>query len=152
MVTLFGQASSSWGYADTTVTDGEWHHVALVVNRASGAISVTAYLDGVLDGSSYNPITGSTDNTKSVKVGAATGPQHLFEGEIDGVRVYNRAISRSEVQALAANRPPTATSALVTARNTNGRPVADGDDFNGASVADTHDRALDSSDDGSDAP
>ena len=74
----------------TALSPGQWYHVAVVDNAGS----VTFYLDGVPDG------TGSTVLTYDAN---AVGSDHLDEalnGSIDDVRVYDRALSPSEVEYL----------------------------------------------------
>ena len=89
----------------TSVTgydDGVWHHV--VCYRNGTVIGI--YVDGIDRGSTTGTIRNvSADNTKPLVIGAWTqeGVQpgtYLFSGTIDDVRVYNRALSASEIQRL----------------------------------------------------
>ena len=82
----------------TTVTDSNWHHVVGVRNGSAGYI----YVDGRLEGSATNPATGSCDGNARTFIGgrdAITSPLS-FNGSIDEVRIYNRALSESEVKEL----------------------------------------------------
>ena len=76
----------------------EWHHVAATYNTTVGAI---VYIDGVPDAS--NPDLGGIPvNQKSLLLGdnpEATG--RLFDGMLDEVMIYNRALSEGEVRFLA---------------------------------------------------
>ena len=58
------------------------------------------YVNGVDDGGSYNGTGGTMAySTASSKIGTDTGV-NFFDGVIDDVRVYNRALSPSEVSTL----------------------------------------------------
>jgi hypothetical protein len=75
----------------------QWHHVVATVSGTNGWV----YLDGGLDGSG---IVGNIPvNTLDVYIGLAhpgRGSGFWFNGHIDDVRIYNRALSASEVQQL----------------------------------------------------
>ena len=81
-----------------TVTDGAWHHIVGVYDGTSLMI----YVDGVLSGSSA--LAGETLSSTSsvVEVGGnCNGVGSLnWDGSIDEARVYNRALSASEIKAL----------------------------------------------------
>jgi hypothetical protein len=90
----------------TTVTDGAWHFVAGVVDRRSGG---AIYVDGVLDAkqaidtSDYDLSNGRSPTIGAIDmvVDRAVGyPDEFFNGRIDDVRVYNRALSAGEIRAL----------------------------------------------------
>ncbi|MGC9452483.1 MAG: sulfatase-like hydrolase/transferase [Oceanipulchritudo sp.] len=99
--------------ASTDLRDNEWHHVAVVL--PSGANNVTQcrlYVNGVED----TPYTSSsqTINTTAAQVEIGkdnhnTGPRY-FQGAIDEVRIYKRALSSTEIAAQAAlgNQAPEA--------------------------------------------
>ncbi|UCF17711.1 MAG: LamG domain-containing protein, partial [Phycisphaerales bacterium] len=78
------------------VNDAEWHHVAGVYNGAQKLL----YIDGALDASSDS--TGNINSSNfNVNIGEnndATG--RFFDGLIDEVRVYNRALTGVEIAML----------------------------------------------------
>jgi hypothetical protein len=90
------------------INDGSWHHLCAVVDR--GAETVHLYIDGVDDigetGCSWLPETNSTgyDSADSGTTPFLIGNQHqassYWNGLIDEVRIYNRALSVEEVQVL----------------------------------------------------
>lgn len=91
-----------------TVNDGQWHHIAVVFNRAA---SLTRYVDGLRSGTAYSlsGLSGqSIDNTKAVRIGARdqAGDEIYFQGLIDDVRVYAVALGAQELAALAGIQPP----------------------------------------------
>lgn len=90
------RGNDSYASSTATVSDGQWHHVA-VTRNSSGAINL--YIDGVLDG------TG-TDNTgfinDATRIGAIIfngAPSRPFTGEIDEVRIWNVARAQADIQA-----------------------------------------------------
>lgn len=78
-----------------TINDNTWHHVAAVYDGAN----VTLYVDGSSDGSVAK--TGNlTTSSRNVRIGArhTTSMGEYFTGIIDDVRIYNKALSASEIQ------------------------------------------------------
>lgn len=81
-----------------TVNDGQWHHVAGVKNGTTYSI----YVDGTLRDSFTD--ARSTDGAAGLNynIGVAPNwPGTNFIGDIDEVRVYNRALSSAEIMNLA---------------------------------------------------
>ena len=79
------------------VSDGGWHHVALVYNSAAGTGDI--YVDGV----SKNPKTGLptayTDVNADVSIGIWKGPLYgEWDGLIDEVAIFNRVLTTQEIQ------------------------------------------------------
>ena len=105
--------------ADANVADGVWH---FVVGQRSGT-TANIYIDGVLIASQSNPELGSLDGACTYsRIGAAasgyyncTSPEldgSFFEGLIDELKIYDRALSSAEILALYddanQNQPPIA--------------------------------------------
>ena len=90
---------------DTSVADGEWHHVVSVFDGTDN-IDVQHYVDGQLEGETGptdEPIfTVTGDILVSIGARQQTPPafENFMDGLIDDVRMYNRALSASEIQAL----------------------------------------------------
>jgi hypothetical protein len=78
------------------VNDGQWHHVAAVYDGTN----MFLYVDGTLDVS--QPATGSiVQDSYPVCLGEnAQMSGRIFNGLIDEVSLYNRALTASEVQAI----------------------------------------------------
>lgn len=98
----------------TTFNRGLWYHIALVFDGTQAAASrARLYVNGTLD---------ITENETSATVPAGTAPILLgilnagttafFDGRLDEVRFYRRALSATEVSALARDTGPLATGAL----------------------------------------
>ncbi len=88
----------------TTHQNGSWHLVTCTWNRSG---NLTLYLDGVskatTDISSYSSANFSTTDTLFVGSyvnNSGTTPANYFNGKLDDVRVYNRALSANEVARL----------------------------------------------------
>ena len=88
-----------WGndhdFTATGLTDGNWHHVVATYDGSAAKV----YLDGDLIG------TGSagavSTNSGNFAIGAYNnGVDALFNGKIDQVRIFNRAITANEVTTL----------------------------------------------------
>lgn len=97
------------GYVSTTVAvnDGQWHHVATVLN-SDGAPSledVTLYVDGAVQNTDVNNTQAiNTVAGQNVMIGAFDylgGIGSLFNGLIDEVRIYDRALGAEEIRPLA---------------------------------------------------
>jgi hypothetical protein len=79
------------------VADDVWHHVA-IVRSSTGTNGVTCYIDG----SSVGTLTHSASVSGTAVYIAASGYSgETFDGELDDVRFYERALTSSEVQQLA---------------------------------------------------
>src|SRR5207249_1370685 len=80
-------------------TDGAWHHVAFVVDAAGGRL----YVDGVQKAArAWTGTAGATSTTAGLSLARYPGSAApYFPGALDEVRLYNRALSASEVAGLA---------------------------------------------------
>ena len=90
------------------VSDGQWHHVAAIFNRAGNMIRC---VDGIASGTQYSlaALSGqSLDNTNQLRIGARdqSGDEVYFKGRVDDARVYARALSPEEIASLAGVQPP----------------------------------------------
>ena len=86
-----------------TVTDSNWHHVAAVVSGSGSPSKLTLFLDGVPSAVISAVITTTPSGAKLIgnKNGSLNTP---FDGDIDELRLYNRALSTAEVARLAAGK------------------------------------------------
>jgi hypothetical protein len=77
----------------TSLNDNEWHHVVGTYDK----VNLKVYVDGVQEGS-----TAFTENIlyngAHVGIGANTVGATLFDGTIDEVKIYKRALSREEIR------------------------------------------------------
>jgi PKD repeat protein len=93
-----------------TIPAGEWVHLAGTYEPSS---YVRLFVDGALAKENIVSIPGSQgDNGLSWYIGAREGNQGWFNGTIDEVKIYNRALSADEIRADyedgSSNQPPVA--------------------------------------------
>jgi hypothetical protein len=75
--------------------DRNWHHIAARQNGTTASL----YVDGVLCATAAVPAIGN--ETGSITVGRFDGGKnYYFNGRIDEVRIYNRALSDNEISQL----------------------------------------------------
>ncbi len=88
-------ATRSLTTSGTPLGAGTWYHVAIVYSRAGSAQSI--YIDGVERASAgFGELLGT--NTDPLQIGADQGfAGREFDGSIDEVRVFARALSQAEV-------------------------------------------------------
>ena len=79
-------------YDDTSVNDGQWHHVAITVDGDDSTNNYDLYVDGEWAG--RDTVRAIYDRWDSVTIGAASDP---FTGSIDDVRIYNHPLSTEEI-------------------------------------------------------
>jgi hypothetical protein len=129
----FGNGSSYIVAASSgvNVVDNVWHFLVATYDGSTAKI----YVDGVLRGS----VAGSgylTNNTRNLGIGEDSdgGGGRYFNGLIDEVRIYNRALSASEISALY-TYPTSSTGSETTANPsaTFGGVAATGITFNSSS-------------------
>jgi hypothetical protein len=81
------------------LTVNQWYHAMVVVDRATGQMRV--YLDGVEKANLSLTGLGSLASATALNLGRASGDStRSFLGVLDDVRIYNRALSASEIAAL----------------------------------------------------
>ena len=114
------------------VFDGDWHHITAVRNGSDFLL----YIDGVLIDSTTNALVTSVDNNVNLSIGASTPTTNDYDGLIDDVRLYDRALYDDDVVTLhdLGNNAPvnTVPGAQVALEDT---PLA----ISGISVNDTDD-------------
>jgi len=95
------------------ISDSNWHQVALVVDRTG---NYSAYLDGAPNSSGAFGMGRLNASASQFLIGAAnTSGARPFNGSIDEVRIYQRALSPSEVAGHYAGRYQQECSANLTA-------------------------------------
>ena len=82
-------------YSTVSLNDGAWHHVALRIQL--GVTNGTQmYLDGQPVGPAITLNTANFPPNNNFEIGCNTNTQ-FFDGQIDNVKIYNRALSASEI-------------------------------------------------------
>jgi len=101
--------------SQSSLADGQWHHVAIVYDGSRKLI----YVDGVVDAQKIYALPLDTNNVP-VHLGLnAEFASGQYGGMLDEVRIYSRALSQPEIAALMnPGAPPTATILEPAAGNT----------------------------------
>ncbi len=78
--------------------DGQWHHVAFIVDASGGRL----FVDGALRASQpWTGTPGATTTTQGLSLALYPGTASpCLPGQLDDVRIYNQALSASEVSSL----------------------------------------------------
>jgi hypothetical protein len=85
-------------------TPNQWYHLAFVYDgNLPSNQRVKFYVDGVLDRTAYEASSAISNTNSPMVIGQLNGnEQGFFEGLIDDVRVYRRALDPAEIAQLAA--------------------------------------------------
>ena len=104
----------------TPIGDGYWHHVAAVYEAPTPVKETLAYIyvDGQLDATEEVDGNHSVDLLATLMIGANSAEANNFTGALDDVRIYQRALSADEIEALfdmgIVNAPPTVHAGINT--------------------------------------
>lgn len=138
------KASESVSFNDTS----QWHHLVMVIDRTNNVVK--GYLDGTNNGwtaggggASNNSLSsfGGINATDDLKIGSRTDGSLNFNGKIDEVRIYNRALSASEVKDLynaGGHAKRNATPDPLFPNKLVSHWTMDGPDISGSTVTDVH--------------
>ncbi len=75
------------------VADGEWHHVAVTFDGSTAR----TYVDGVA-GNYLNRTGTVTTNSYDINIGRFPNDIYYFDGDIDDVRIYRKALTLDEIR------------------------------------------------------
>ncbi|WP_320042293.1 LamG-like jellyroll fold domain-containing protein [uncultured Desulfobacter sp.] len=90
---IYAHGTGYYYLAKDVITAGQWNHIAAVMDEEN---NVSFYLNGVLAGEVAGSGALTADTDDNLLIGSDTGDR-FFDGMIDDVRVYNRALSASEI-------------------------------------------------------
>ena len=100
---VYDDSAATWQRAiyEGSLADGDWHHIVGTVSQNDGKVHL--YVDGNLGVSADFTVSTLDDSDgEIITIGAdsdTAGPKdHLFDGVIDEVSIYNRALSEDEVR------------------------------------------------------
>jgi hypothetical protein len=83
---------------------GEWHHVAYAIDDATDTVRM--YLDGALGATAtFSGTPLFMKSNQELRIGNCSGVEYMH-GQIDEVRIYNRALSDAEMASLAGRPGP----------------------------------------------
>lgn len=98
-VYLGGTANEGWHETSSAVPTGVWTHIAFTYDGSKVILYINGYPDRVI-----SPVTGDVNLNSGSDLWIGTRSDlsgREFEGSLDDVRLYNRALSGSEVARLA---------------------------------------------------
>ena len=101
-----GQAggSNSILHGTTPVNSGQWIHIAVTRIRTSGAMKI--YVNGLLE-NSMNGSTAFLTGNSVISIGATPGvAARSYEGQLDEIRMFSRALDAAEIVALGTGPAP----------------------------------------------
>jgi len=101
---VYMQFYDSGGYysrnsLNQSLNNNQWHHIAFVYNGSGDANGVTVYIDGAGNTGTIETsgAVSSILNDNNPRIGERGTDSTYFNGLIDEVRIYNRALSADEV-------------------------------------------------------
>jgi hypothetical protein len=84
------------------IADGQWHHVALVVDNSSGRL----YVDGLLRSTlPWLGAAGASTTIEPLQFGRYFNYPEALKGQIDEIALWNRALPEVEINGLIPGRP-----------------------------------------------
>jgi len=101
----------------------QWHQVTLTYDGTRYAKSMQIYVDG--EAWKFKVFVDDINNSAPLKrdvlrIGGGGGPQNRFQGNIEDVRIYNRALSAAETAVLADFMPIAEIAALPESKRSKG--------------------------------
>jgi mono/diheme cytochrome c family protein len=99
---------------------GQWQHVMVTYDGTSKPGGVKIYIDGVMEPlkTDTDGLQGSIRTATHLRVGQRSGNQVFDGGSLQDVRVYKRALTVTEIQALHSTGPLRATLAATATNRT----------------------------------
>lgn len=98
-IPFFGGNPDVDNVGSTAVNDNTWHHIAATYNHTTGQLYL--YVDGIQDyAETESAVAIDSETGLELNIGRHQGSAQYFNGAIDDVRFYNRALSSTEITAL----------------------------------------------------
>jgi hypothetical protein len=94
LVFMLQPNSNNWVVSGIVTNDANWHHVVGTYDRDTTTARI--YVDGILRNTNSSISTGPTSNTQPLLIGSRSGTAG-FGGSISRIKIYNRALTASEV-------------------------------------------------------
>ncbi len=98
-----GAACTNYVAGGPDIADGRPHHIAVTVRRA-GSRALTLYVDGVAVLSDPDPRPGNLDNDGDLLIARSEVAGLFFDGWIDELEIFDRALDAAEVKGIFAAR------------------------------------------------
>jgi len=89
-----GGTSTTYNLIQPLTLDTNWHHIAVTINGSSAVF----YVDGIAQTGASGVVGNPPSNTQKLTIGCRSGTgEYSWNGQLDDVRLYNRALSAGEV-------------------------------------------------------
>jgi hypothetical protein len=116
------------GPGGTNVTDGQWHHVALVRDESTN--TTLLYVDGALEASNtFDYSAGFASTTRNLNIGYLDGGSFGLNGSLDEVAIYASALDPTVILQHATLNPGrgycNSEPSITTAADTDADPTED---------------------------
>lgn len=95
---IYDTENTNTGTDCGNIWDESWQHIILVVDADNGFMD--SYINNIIIGSSSISYFGSTANEIDIFIGGTPIVDRYFNGYIDDIRLYNKALTEDEIQAL----------------------------------------------------
>ncbi len=96
---------------DIILAANTWHHLACTYDGTA----LRFYIDGTLRGTTASASQTIINSTRPVWIGGNEAWGEYFDGQIDDVRIYSRALSEAELKGIAGGNPPPTPHAGICA-------------------------------------
>jgi hypothetical protein len=106
----------------SSYSDDSWHHIAVVYDQTINGYA-DIYVDGVLQASAGNILNWSWQTGQPIQLGLSAYATQPFNGVMDDVRVYSRALTDTEVASVYSSDAIVDSNALVLRLNFDGPPA-----------------------------
>ena len=108
---IFGKSNDTSAFTVPNTSDGNWHHLVVTYDQSS----LKVYIDGNLEATPSLP-SSNYATSSGLTIGSWSDNNRFFNGSIDEVAVFNKALSLSEVGLIydATNDNPGKTGDLFT--------------------------------------
>jgi Concanavalin A-like lectin/glucanases superfamily len=84
--------------SNNSLSAGRWYHVVATRSGSTGNWTDTLYINGSLDATAASADDPRNPATPLTFIGWSNFSNQLFNGIIDDVHVYNRALSAAEIK------------------------------------------------------
>jgi len=89
---IFGKSNDTSAFTVPNTSDGNWHHLVVTYDQSS----LKVYIDGNLEATPSLP-SSNYATSSGLTIGSWSDNNRYFNGSIDEVAVFNKALSLSEV-------------------------------------------------------
>ena len=81
----------------TDISDGNWHHCVLTVDASN---NIVLYVDGSSEDTGTSTINRTNGGSFAIGVARTSNPVYYWNGNIDQIRIYDKALSADNVNTL----------------------------------------------------